>query len=161
MDINWIDLIVTPLFGAGVGFAVWYFQSRIEKIRREKEKLHDERRKIYVSILEPFIRAFAGIKSPKESQKAIKMMASFDYKKTAVELNLYGSDKVVRAFNKMMQYIYIMGDEERGAEESAEMLRLWGTLLLEIRKNLGEENTKLSHREMLESQMKDIGKLLP
>ena len=94
MEINWIELFVVPVFGAGVGFAVWYFQSRIEKIRRAKEQLHDERRKVYLSILEPFIRSFAGVKSKQDAEKAVRTMGSFEYRKTSVELNLFGSDKV-------------------------------------------------------------------
>ena len=33
---NWIDILVTPLLAALVGFAVWYLQSRIATIRREQ-----------------------------------------------------------------------------------------------------------------------------
>ncbi len=43
MEIVWIDFLVTPLVGALVGFGVWYFQSRLEALRREQERLHDDR----------------------------------------------------------------------------------------------------------------------
>ena len=65
MEIDWIDFLVTPLVGALVGFGVWYFQSRFEALRRERERLHDDRRKVYTDVLEPFVRIFAGIKNPK------------------------------------------------------------------------------------------------
>lgn len=39
------------------------------------------------------------------------------------------------------------------------MMRLWGKLLLEIRKSLGNENTELSELDMLRGFIKDIEKL--
>ena len=36
------------------------------------------------------------------------------------------------------------------------MMRHWGTLLLEIRKSLGNEGTKLSEIDMLRGMIKDI-----
>ena len=66
---NWINLLVTPLVAALVGFAVWYLQSRIATIRREQERLHDDRRKVYTDILDPFIRALTGINNPREPKR--------------------------------------------------------------------------------------------
>jgi hypothetical protein len=40
------------------------------------------------------------------------------------------------------------------------MLRLWGGLILAIRKNVGEPGTKLSEIDMLEAQISDIRKYL-
>jgi len=69
MEIDWVDFLVTPLIAALVGFGVWYFQSRLEALRREQQRLHDDRRKVYVDVLEPFVRIFAGIKNPKETRR--------------------------------------------------------------------------------------------
>ena len=72
MEFTWTNSITTLIFSAIVGFVVWYLQNRIETARREREKLSEERRRIYVDILEPFIRIWVGIKIPKESDKALK-----------------------------------------------------------------------------------------
>jgi len=38
------------------------------------------------------------------------------------------------------------------------MMSLWGILLLEIRKSLGDKNTKLEKYDMLRAMIKDIDK---
>ena len=56
-----MDWIVQAIIPIGVGIAVWYLTSTLEAIRREKEKLQDERRKIYMQVLDPYIRILTGI----------------------------------------------------------------------------------------------------
>lgn len=163
MEIDWIDFLVTPIVGAAVGFGVWYFQSRIDALRREQEKLHDDRRKVYTDILDPFIRIFAGIKNPKENTKALQKMLSLEYKRTSFEFSLIGADGVVRSFNDLIQYVFSMEENTSQSSEDddpTKLMRLWGKFLLEIRRNLGNPKTKLTAAEMLSSQIKDINTLL-
>ena len=160
MEIDWIDFLVTPLVGALVGFGVWYFQSRFEALRREQERLHDDRRKVYTDVLEPFVRIFAGIKNPKENQKALQHMLSVEYKRTAFEFSLIGADDVVRSFNDLMQYVYSFDAEADEKPDPSELMRLWGAFLLEIRRNVGNPKTKLTPADMLRSQIKDIDKII-
>ena len=160
MEIRWIDFLVTPLFGALVGFGVWYFQSRLEALRREQERLHDDRRKVYSDVLEPFVRIFAGIKNPKENQKALQHMLSVEYKRTAFDFSLIGADDVVRSFNDLMQYVYSFDAEADEKPDPSELLRLWGAFLLEIRRSVGNPKTKLTPADMLRSQIKDIDKII-
>lgn len=151
---NWINFIITPFVAAAVGFAVWYFQTRIEEIRRTQDRLNDNQRTVYFEVLEPFIRTFAGVNNPKETQKALKQVLSVDYRKTAFEFSLIGSDDVVRAFNSMMQHIYSM--EHNPERQSTILMRLWGELLLAIRKDVGNFKTRLTAKDMLRNQIKDI-----
>ncbi|MBK5226122.1 MAG: hypothetical protein JJD96_06080 [Thermoleophilia bacterium] len=158
MDIDRINFIVTPLVAAIVGFAVWYFQSRIEALRRAQEHLHDDRRKVYSEILEPFIRIFAGINNEGESKKAMQHLLSVEYKRTAFEFTLIGADEVVGSFNNLMKYLYSVEDAE--TPDPKEIMRLWGKFLLQIRINVGNPKTKLKPVDMLRSQIKDIDKIL-
>jgi len=160
MQINWVNVLITPLFGAAVGFAVWYFQSRIDTLRRAQERLHDERRKIYSDVLEPFIRVFAGLREPKEMQKAMRQLVSFEYRRTAFEFSLMGSDEVVRAFNDMMQYIYKFDGEGEAKPDPKQMMRLWGAFLLQIRKSVADPKTALTDVEMLRGIIKDVDAFL-
>ncbi len=160
MEIDWIDFIVTPLVAALVGFGVWYVQSRLEALRREQERLHDDRRKVYADVLEPFIRLFAGIKNPKENQKALRHLLSVEYRRTAFEFSLIGADDVVRSFNDLMQYVYSFDAEADEKPNPSELMRLWGAFLLEIRRNVGNPKTKLTPADMLRSQIKDIDKII-
>ena len=48
---NLVELALVPILGGIVGFAVWYLQSNLESVRREKENIQNERRKIYEDVL--------------------------------------------------------------------------------------------------------------
>ena len=160
MEIDWVNLAITPLVACAVGFAVWYFQSRLEAIRRAQDRLHDDRRKVYADLLNPIIRIFAGIKNPKETRKALQEVQLFDWRRTAFEFSLIGSDDVVRSFNDMMQYFY--KQEQADSQQQADpfqVMRLWGELLLEIRKSVGDPKTRLSATDMLRAHIKDIDTL--
>jgi hypothetical protein len=156
MDVE--TVVAVPVVSAIVGVLVWYVQSRIEAVRAERRRLQDERRKIYIAILEPYIRVLAGIKKPTETSKAMKRMLSFEYRKVSYELNLMGSDEVIRANNAFMQLAYSAGEKPITAEA---WIKCWGGLLLAIRKDLGARKTELSTVEMLESQLTDAGAYLP
>ena len=154
-----MNLLVTPVVAAVVGFGVWFIQSRIDAMRRAREALRDERRKAYADILDPFIRLFAGINNEQETRKAIKHVASFEYKRAAFEFALVGADDVVKSFNNLMQKLY-RADAEGSNISPRDFLFLWGVFLLEIRRSLGDEKTKLTPIDMLSSQIKDIDALV-
>ena len=156
---NWIELAVIPIVGGGLGILGWYLRSSVEAIRREKEKLQDERRKIYMQVLEPYIRIFAGIKNPSETQKALSQVTSFEYRNVSFELNLIGSDNVVRALNELMQHIYRM-ERDSASATPVELLTHWGRVLIAIRRDLGNNKTKLTEADMLRAQIKDIDKFI-
>ena len=138
------------------GIITWFMKSKIEELHATEEKLRKERRNIYAQILDPYIRLFADIKG-KGPDEALKRITSYNYKKTAFDLNLFGSDKVVLAFNNLMIHAYKA--EATGNKDQKGMMRLWGKFLLEIRKNLGNKNTKLNEFDMLRAMVKDIDKL--
>lgn len=161
MEIDWVDLVVTPVVAAAVGVAVWYFQSQIDALRRAQDRLHDDRRKVYADVLDPIIRTFAGIRDLKETQKAMAQIQSFDWRRNAFEFSLIGSDDVVRAFNSMMQYLYQFDAQGGRQADPAQLMRLWGNFLLKIRKDVGDPKTGLTPQDMLEAHIKDIGTLFP
>jgi len=155
----WIEVLVPPILGALLGLVVWFIQSRIGQIKREQEKLHDERQKIYSEILEPYIKLFSQSKSDAEMQKVARQMTSFDYRKKAFEFTLIGDDKVIHAFNDMMQYAF--KSEERDIEvDTGKMMKLWGNFLLEIRKSVNNPKTSLTNKDMLRGFITDIDKWL-
>ena len=137
------------------GIITWLIKSKIEELRAIEEKLREERRNIYAQILDPHIRIFADLKG-KGPGEALKQVKSYDYRKTAFDLNLFGSDEVVRAYNNLMKHTYEV--EATGNPYPEEMMLLWGKLLLEIRKSLGNKKTKLDEFDMLRAMIKDIEK---
>ncbi len=73
------------------------------------------------------------------------------------QVNLVGSDDVVRAFNTMMKKFY-QGSEvaEVGPLAPVEALGSVGDVMLAIRRELGNRRTKLSNIEMFESSITDL-----
>lgn len=151
--------LLIPVVGAAVGLIVWFVRSWVESIHRARERLHDERRRIYLDLLEPHIRILASRESKKQLAEVTEFVQSYEYKRTAVEFNLVGSDNVVRAFNDMMQFFYHV-DASKESTSPKEFIKHWGGLLLEIRKNVGEPGTKLSERDMLRALIKDIDSIV-
>lgn len=150
-----MNTVLVPVVAGVVGLLVWYVQSRVEAIRRANESLQDTRRQLYMGVLEPYIKVLAGVTNPKVTAAALKQMGSYEYKRTAVEFSLIGSDSVVRSFNDMMQFIYQSGPDE----QSTEVLHLWGGLLLEIRRSLGDPKSALTDKDMLRSFITDIDEI--
>ena len=150
--------VAPTIFAAAVGVLVWLLQSRIDALRQEPSRLQDDRRKVYVEVLDPHIRAFAGARNRSEANKVDRHIRSFDYRRASFEFNLLTSDKVVRALNKTMQSAFGAADRT-DSEGSPQLLLYWADTLLEIRKDLGNRDTKLDALEMLESQITDIQKL--
>ncbi|MCD6214562.1 MAG: hypothetical protein J7J46_06260 [Candidatus Desulfofervidus sp.] len=153
---DWLQILGPPLLMALGGIITWVIKSKIEELRAIEEKLREERRNIYAQILDPYIRLFADLKG-KGPDQALRKITSYDYRKTAFDLNLFGSDEVVRAYNDLMKHTYKA--EATGNQDPKEMIRLWGKLLLEIRKSLGNKKTKLNEFDMLRAMIKDIEEL--
>ena len=145
--------VLTTAVGAILaGIMTWFVQSRIEALRRETERLRDERKNTYMEILEPMIRALSAIKNPDEAESALESLRSFEYRKALFELNFIGSDRVVEALNDLMQGVY------SGSQSPITLTSNLGTLMLTIRKDLGYKKTKLNAVDMLKSQITDISK---
>lgn len=102
---GWLEALGPSLAIVLGGIITWIIKSKIEELQAVEEKLRVERRNIYLEILDPYIRIFADLKG-KGPEDALKQVTSYDYRKTAFNLNLFGSDEVVRAYNELMQYIY-------------------------------------------------------
>ena len=129
-----IFLAIWTAFGAGiVALIVWYVRIRHETNQRENDRVYDERRKIYLQILEPTIRMFANTTNPSAMKEAMERITSLENHRAMFELNLMGSDDVVRAMNAFMQHVFHSTDEDLGR------ITKWSELLLAIRKDLGNK----------------------
>ena len=87
----------------------------------------------------------------------VRTMRSSEYRKTGFDLMLVASDNVARSYVNLMKYTY---DAENDPDrEPSKMMGLFAQLLLEIRKSVGNEKTKLEKKEMLQWLIKDSDKL--
>jgi hypothetical protein len=181
-----IGAIATPILlaiFAGVG---WAIRRRIEeqqkvadelraRTRKLEEELREDRIAVYNKILEPFILIFMkdeglarekAYKGKKKEQITQEIMTSVAYREAAFKLSLFGSDNVVRAYNDLMQYFYTQGDivkEQKNGDalskHTVQVMNYFGSLLLEIRKSVGNESTELNNIEMLEWLITDVRRL--
>ena len=152
--------IVTALIGAAT---IWIVQKNLQEKREIERRLSEKRQETYRNILDPFIRMLTNLKA-EELLEEIEKLKEYEYKKVAFDLNLVGSDDVVRAYNNFMQYIYKLQSKYKSEgyveKNPIEWLRLWGSLLLEIRKSLGNKKSKLDEWDMLRGMFKDIDKVV-
>jgi len=155
---NWVQIIAPPLLMIIGGIITWVLKAKSEELRAVETKLSEQRWKVYDEILEPYIRIFANLKEPKNIENATIKILSYDYRKTAFNLNLFGSDEVIRAYNALMKHFFRSATTKN--QNAKEMMFLWGSFLLEIRKSLGNKNTKLKQIEMLEAMITDIDKIM-
>ncbi|MFW6164126.1 MAG: hypothetical protein ACODAJ_15265, partial [Planctomycetota bacterium] len=88
---------------------------------------------------------------------AFRALFLIQTRKSTLDLGL-GSDEVVRAYNAMLRHTYEA--ERTGGQDARELMRLWGALLIEIRKSLGNKRTKLQEIDMLRGMVKDIDDVL-
>ena len=150
-----ILLAIWTAVGAGIiGLIVWYVRIRHETNQRENERVYDERRKIYLQIIEPTIHIFANAENPSAMKKVEEQITSLEHRRAMFELNLMGSDDVVRAMNVFMQHAF------HSTGDSVGLIAKWSELLLAIRKDLGNKRTSIKPVEMLRSQITDIDKYM-
>ena len=171
---NWMDYVVavatvlTPVLIVFLTVIGWkYRQSLAHKFKIE-EKLRDDRIEIYEQILEPFIILLmsesAWLSDPKNKNKdrnkiALSKLLSVEYRKISFKLSLIGSDSVVESFNALMQYAFHMSENDKNATDSGkEIMSLLGTLLLEIRRSMGNEATQIDNWGMIEWFITDARK---
>jgi hypothetical protein len=132
----------------------WRLRRGLDRQIELEDKLREDRINIYNQILEPFIlllmteAAWQNDKQNRGKNKndiAIGKMLSLEYRKQAFKLSLIGSDQVVFAYNNLMQYFYAHGDNPSSSEESLKnTMSLLGEFLLQIRRSMGNEATKLN-----------------
>jgi len=172
---HWLDYlsavgaIATPvliLFLTSVG---WKLRQSVERRNELEDKLREDRIHTYNQILEPFIIILmpdaAWEQDPKNKNKnkgdlATAKMLSLEYRNYGFKLALVGSDSVVEAYNNLMQFFFAQGGNSIPSRTHIkQMLELLGTFLLEIRKSMGNETTKLTNWQMLEWFFKEAREL--
>lgn len=176
-EIGTLAQIITPiliLIASGIGWVIKRnfeeAQRREERFRDSEAKLRDERIKVYYSIIEPYILILSDddnilslpeykkYKSKKLSKNeiAVEIMRSVNYKRAGLQLVWFGSDEVIKAFNRMMQYSYKNID---GQSDPKELFQHFGNFLLEIRRSVGNEITELNYFDMFEGFFRDADAL--
>lgn len=152
-----ILLALLPILG---GLVIWFFKAKREESFLIEERAREYKIKTYETLLEPFIGVFTNNLPKHEQEKHFKKLLSLEYRKAGFNLMTFGSDEVIEAYNKLMQYFYKDEAPDTTSLSHEEIpykwLRLFAALLLTIRKDLYTKNTKLKRSQILEFIIKDI-----
>lgn len=170
---TWLDYltafgaVATPLLVLALTGVGWRLRTRMERQATLEDKLREDRIGTYNAILKPFIILLtsdaAWQSDPKNKGKdkhetALRILLSLEYREQGFRLSLVGSDPVVKSYNNLMQFFYGL-DESSAPAKVRPMMGLLGQFLLEIRRSMGNEATRVSNWEMLEWFMKDARKI--
>ena len=171
---HWLDYVTaigsvtTPLFVLLLTAVGWRLRQSIERRHERENKLHGDRIEPYNKILEPFIILLMSDAAWEHDTKhrgknkndvAMTKMMSLEYRNTSFKLSLVGSDAVVTAYNNLFQFFFEQGaDPVHTPDQLRNMLSLLGTFLLEIRRSMGNESSKLTNWQMLEWFITDARK---
>lgn len=156
-----ISNIITVLSAIAVPIVVIIIGNNFTKKLELEKGLQDKRVPLYQDLLEPLIvifapdQAFEKVKKyqgKSNSEIALDKIQTIEYNQKMFEMSLIAPDPVIRAFNNYYQYMY----KHPGTKDIQTMMHLWGTILLEIRKSMGNSKTDLHPLEMLEWKLNDI-----
>lgn len=167
---DWTPTIFSSLIALSIAAITWFIVSSIEKSRRERERLQDERRNLYMQILEPYIIIFDSIneqpsdneteqqtKIRPELSKSLNMITSTSYRRKAFKLILIGSDKTILSYNKLVDLGHDLEHNRDSIQNISETIVIkFGELLLSIRKDLVGKRTKLTEIEILKGHIRDL-----
>jgi len=172
---SWLDYltaigsVTTPLLVLALTAVGWRLRCRLERRVALEDKLREDRIGAYNKILEPFIllltsdaawQADPRNRNKNKNELAQIKLLSLEYREQGFRLSLVGSDSVVKSYNDLMQFFFQRGNQSVpvGEGEIREWLSLLGKFLLEIRRSMGNETTKLDHWAMLEWFITDVRK---
>ena len=155
-----IGSVTTPilvLLLSGIG---WLAKDELQRQDDLEDMLRADRIETYNQILEPFVillmtdaawQSDPLNKGRDREALASQILLSTEYRKQGFKLVLFGSDSVVAAYGDLMQYSFQLdASKKASAKEGRGLVELLGSLLLEIRKDTGNETTQLDRWQMLE-----------
>jgi len=163
MDFDVISNIVSVLSAIAVPIIILIIGNNFSKKMEIEKGLRDERVPLYKELLEPLIILYTPDDAFKKDKKyqgksnadiSLEMIQTKQYNQKMFEMSLIAPDSVIRAFNNFYQYLYT----NHGKTETQTVMNLWGMILIEIRKSMGNSKTELHPLEMLEWKLKDITK---
>ena len=154
---NWTEILAIPLVAAIIGLGAWYIRTKRESLNLERQSLLDNRRALYMQVLDPYILLFSNLDNAKAHSNALATLVTPKYRKAMFEIKLLASDQVVSAFNDLMQFFY-QARENNESAEPIQALTKWGEFLLAIRRDVGSQTTKLAPLDMLRGEITDIDK---
>lgn len=143
---HWLEAVIPTIIALVGGAIGWFLKDKIEAARARDERLHEQRAKLYAQILEPLLAPFSDPEG-KQGLRKLQRMVTPSYRHNAFQLVLSGGDAVVKSWNDFMQYMYHA--ESVGGVEWKIGIEKLGRVLIEVRSNLGNKDTRLVETERI------------
>ncbi len=135
---------------AGLSALTGYFVSRyLERKKMVEQELREKKIPTYEDFIETIFRQFKGDK-PSEEELESRML---DFHKKSI---IWSSDKIIRSYLKWRRTtVKAVSTPPKNHQEQVEMVGLFADFLIEIRKEVGYNKTKIKREEIMEMIIKD------
>lgn len=139
---NYADNLLIPLLLALIGYLIWLSKEQIRKRNDLERQLSPKKYELYSNIINAIYKAVVGRKN---SEFGAINCANFDEVfKLRPDMVIYASDEILKKFNEFHDIL----NSPRGITID-ETYRFIGELMLLIRKDMGNSNTKLTLDEAI------------
>lgn len=128
--------VLAPIFLALLGGIGWLYKHEKERRESAESQLSEHKYGAYIALLEIFFDMMKITKSGKDINEKSMLNRMIDANK---ELILYGSDDVIKIYQKWMS------DARKGAVK----LDPFGELIIAIRRDMGHLKTKINADDVL------------
>lgn len=149
MDNNTLISILISLLTISATVFVVILQRKTERIKIIENQVSQNKYKAYVELVQLFYETLKIIKAKKGDNFDHLSEKIFDAKK---DIFMYGSDRVFRKFNDWLTYT----SENPGDQKH---LSLYLDLMLEIRKDMRGNKTRISRNDIMQNLMQNRNEL--
>lgn len=138
-----IIAILSILISAIIAVAGIIIAWQTEKLRTMREQLSEKKYNAYADAVKMFYSVLKDTKANRTTNNKEMMDRMIDIKR---DIFMYGSDNVFKAFNT---WLLLTSKESHNADYIKEQLNAFLNLVLEIRKDMCNNNTNLKKHDIL------------
>lgn len=138
-----IIAILSVVISAIVAVAGYIIARQTEKLRTMREQLSEKKYTAYAEAVKMFYTVLKDVHKHKPTNNEVMKSKMIDMKR---DILMYGLDKVFHAFNK---WLLLSNKEGNNENNSKEQLVAVLDFILEMRKDMCNNNTKLTTHDIL------------
>jgi len=138
-----IIAILSVVISAIVAVAGYIIARQTEKLRTMREQLSEKKYNAYADAVKMFYTVLKDVHKHKPTNNEVMKSKMIDMKR---DILMYGSDKVFQAFNT---WLLLSNKESNNGNNNKEQLVAVLDFILEMRKDMCNNNTKLTTHDIL------------
>lgn len=138
-----IIAILSVVISAIVAVAGIIIAWQTEKLRKMREQLSEKKYTAYADAVKMFYTVLKDVNKNKATNNEVMTSKMIDMKR---DILMYGSDKVFHAFNT---WLLSTNKDNHNADKNKQQLTAFLDLVLEMRKDMCNNNTKLTKHDIL------------